>query len=159
MHIEQLIIVSALLSCYYWQEFNETLWEQSITIPRHVAPRQGAHIVALFRLNPSARSYGPWLVMLYAYRQWSFLCYFSATTCLNSMKLWVPSIPRWDAHILTLLRSDLSTQSKVPWLGKYYACNAIIVSVLFLCNYRQEFNETLWEPSIPRESAHIFAQH
>jgi hypothetical protein len=35
-------IVSALLFCNYWLEFNETLWESSI-------PRGDAHIVALFR--------------------------------------------------------------------------------------------------------------
>jgi hypothetical protein len=38
-----------------------------------------------------------------------------------------------------------------------YAYRAIIVSVLFLCNYWQEFNETLWEPSILRGDALILA--
>jgi hypothetical protein len=38
-----------------------------------------------------------------------------------------------------------------------YAHKAIIVSALFLCNYRLEFNETLPEPSIPKGDAHIIA--
>jgi hypothetical protein len=38
-----------------------------------------------------------------------------------------------------------------------YAYRVKIVSVLLLCNYWLEFNETLWEPSIPREDAHIIA--
>jgi hypothetical protein len=32
-----------------------------------------------------------------------------------------------------------------------------IISMLFLCNYWQEFNRTLWEPSIPRGDGHILA--
>jgi hypothetical protein len=31
-----------------------------------------------------------------------------------------------------------------------YAYAVKIVSALLLCNYWLEFNETLWEPSIPR---------
>jgi hypothetical protein len=48
-------IVSALLLCNYWLEFNKTLWELLI-------PRGDVHIVALlklFRRDPSLQSDGP----------------------------------------------------------------------------------------------------
>jgi hypothetical protein len=54
------IIVSSLLLCNFWQEFNKILWEPSI--PRDV------HIFAFFRSDPLAQSYGPCLVMQCAYR-------------------------------------------------------------------------------------------
>jgi hypothetical protein len=38
-----------------------------------------------------------------------------------------------------------------------YAYRAKIISALLLCNSWLEFNKTLWEPSIPREDAHIIA--
>jgi hypothetical protein len=38
-----------------------------------------------------------------------------------------------------------------------YAYRAIIVFALRLCNYWLKFNETLWEPSIPKGDAHIVA--
>jgi hypothetical protein len=56
-----------------------------------------------------------------------------------------------------LFRSDPSTQSYSPWLVMHYAYRAKVFSVLFLCNYSQEFNETLLEPSITRCDAHIIA--
>jgi hypothetical protein len=59
--IYRAIIVSVLLLCNYWLEFNETLWEPSI-------PRGDVQIVALFQSDTLAQSYGPWLDMHYAYR-------------------------------------------------------------------------------------------
>jgi hypothetical protein len=53
-------IVSELLLCNYWLEFNETLWEPSI-------PIGDAHIVCLFQSDTLTQIYGPWLVMQYAY--------------------------------------------------------------------------------------------
>jgi hypothetical protein len=45
-------IVSALLLCKDWLEFNETLWEPS-------KRRGDAHIVALFRPDTLTQSHGP----------------------------------------------------------------------------------------------------
>jgi hypothetical protein len=59
--------------------------------------------------------------------------------------LWEPSIPRGDVHIVALFRSGPLTQSNGPWLVMQYAYRAIIISMLLLCNYLLEFNETLWE--------------
>jgi hypothetical protein len=53
--------VSGLVLCNYWLEFNETLWESSIS-------RGDEHILALFRSDTLIKSYGPWLVMQYTYR-------------------------------------------------------------------------------------------
>jgi hypothetical protein len=41
MYAYRTIIVSALLLCNYWLEFNKTLWEPSI-------PKGDVHIIALF---------------------------------------------------------------------------------------------------------------
>jgi hypothetical protein len=45
-------IVSGVVLCNYWLEFNETLWESSIS-------RGDAHIVGLFLSDPLTQSYGP----------------------------------------------------------------------------------------------------
>jgi hypothetical protein len=45
-------IVSALLLCNYWLEFNKTLWELPI-------PEGDVHIVALFRPDSLTQSYDP----------------------------------------------------------------------------------------------------
>jgi hypothetical protein len=66
--------------------------------------------------------------------------------------LWEPLIPRGNLHIVGLFRSGTLTPSYFPWLVMQYAYRAKIVSVQPLCNYWLEFNETLWEPSIPRAS-------
>jgi hypothetical protein len=50
-----------------------------------------------------------------------------------------------------------NTKSYGPWLGLQYAYRAIIVFVLFLCKYWQEFSETLWGPSILKGHVHIVA--
>jgi hypothetical protein len=44
--------VSGLVLCNYWLEFNETLWESSIS-------RGDGHIVALFRSDFLTQSYDP----------------------------------------------------------------------------------------------------
>jgi hypothetical protein len=67
------------------------------------------------------------------------------------------SIPRGNTHIVALFRSDFLTQSYDPWLVMQYAYKAKLVSVLLLCNYWLEFNETIWEPSISSGDAHIVA--
>jgi hypothetical protein len=51
-YVYRTIIVSVLLLCNNWQEFKETSLEPSI-------PRGDAHILALFRSDPSTLSYGP----------------------------------------------------------------------------------------------------
>jgi hypothetical protein len=144
-------IVSSLILCNYWLKFKETLLEPSI-------PREYAHIISLFRSDTLTQSYGPWLVKQYTY------CATIVSTLLLcnywlkfNETLWEPSIPTGDANIVALFRSDTITQSYGPWLIMQYAYRAIMVSVLFLCNYWLEFNETLWEPSIPRVDAHIIA--
>jgi glycerol-3-phosphate cytidylyltransferase-like family protein len=140
-----------LLLCNYWLEFKETLWEPSIATG-------DVHIVSLFRSDTLAQSYGPWLVMQYAYRAIivSVLLLCNYWLAIKET-LWEPSIATGDAHIFALLRSDTSTQSYGPWLVMQYAYRAIIISALFLCNYWLGFNKTLWEPSIPRGDAHIIA--
>jgi hypothetical protein len=44
--------VSRVVLCNYWLEFNETLWESSIS-------RGDAHIVGLFWSDTLTQSYGP----------------------------------------------------------------------------------------------------
>jgi hypothetical protein len=44
--------VSGLVLCNYWLEFNQTLWESSIS-------RGDAHIIGLFRSDNLTQSYGP----------------------------------------------------------------------------------------------------
>jgi glycerol-3-phosphate cytidylyltransferase-like family protein len=93
-------IVSALLLCNYWLEFNETLWESSI-------PRGGAHIVTLFFSDTLTQSYGPWLVMQYAYRAKIVSALLLCNYWLEfNETLWELSIQRGDAHIIALFRSD-----------------------------------------------------
>jgi glycerol-3-phosphate cytidylyltransferase-like family protein len=146
-----ILFVSALLLCNYWLEFNETLWKPSIL-------RGDAHIVALFWSDTSTHSYGPWLVMQYAYRAIivSVLLLCNYWLEFNNTS-WESSISREDAHIIGLFQSDPLTQSYGPWLVMRYAYRAKIVFALLLCNYWLEFEETLWEPSIPREDAYIAA--
>jgi hypothetical protein len=43
-------IVSGVVLCNYWLEFNETLWESSIS-------REDAHIVGLFQSDPLTQSF------------------------------------------------------------------------------------------------------
>jgi glycerol-3-phosphate cytidylyltransferase-like family protein len=144
-------IVSALLLCNYWLEFNKTLFEPSI-------PRGNAHIVALFRSDTLTQRYGPWLVMQYAYRAKIISALLLCNYWLEfNETLWEASIPKGDAHIVTLFGSDTLTQSYGPWFVMQYAYRAKIVSALLLCNYWLEFNKTLREPSIPRWNAHIIA--
>jgi hypothetical protein len=142
---------SGVVLCNYWLEFNETLWEPSIS-------RGDAHIVGLFRSDTLTQSYGPWLVMQYECRvkiaSALLLCNFWLEF---NETLWEPSIPRGDAHIVALFGSDISTQSYGPWLVMQYAYRKIFVSALLLCNYWLEFNETLLEPSVPRGDGHIVA--
>jgi hypothetical protein len=101
-------IVSALLLCNYWLEFNKTLWEPSI-------PSEDAHFIALMGSDILTQSYGPWLFMQYAYRKIfvSVLlpCYYWLE--FNETLL-EPSIPRGDAHIVTLFGSDILTLSYGP---------------------------------------------
>jgi hypothetical protein len=52
--------VSRVVLCNYGLELNETLWESSIS-------RGDAHIDGLFWSDTLTQSYGPWLVMQYAY--------------------------------------------------------------------------------------------
>jgi glycerol-3-phosphate cytidylyltransferase-like family protein len=114
------------------------------------------HIVALFRSDTLAQSYGPWLVMQYAYIAIIVSMLLLSNYWLKfNETLWEPSIPTGDAHIVGLFRSDPLTQSNGPWLVMQYAYRAIIISMLLLCNYLLEFNETLLEPSKPRGDAHI----
>jgi hypothetical protein len=93
-------IVSTLLFCNYWLEFNKTLLQPLI-------PRGDAHIVGLFLSDTLTQSYGPLLVMQYAYRVKfvSVLLLCSYWLEFNET-LWEPSIPREDAHIIDLFRSD-----------------------------------------------------
>jgi hypothetical protein len=102
-------IVSGLVLCNYWLEFNETLWESSIS--RGDISRGDAHIVNLLQSDPLTQSYGPLLVMQYAYRvkivSTLLLCYYWLEF---NETLWEPSIPRGDAHMVALFRSDTSTQ-------------------------------------------------
>jgi hypothetical protein len=106
---------SALVLCNYWLEFNETLWEPLI-------PRGDAHIVGLFRSDTSTQSYGPWLVMQYAYRARIVSALLLCNYWLNLKEtLWESSIPREDAHIIALFWSDTLTQSYGPWLVMQYA--------------------------------------
>jgi hypothetical protein len=121
-------------------------------------PRGDTHIVILFRSDTLTQSYGPWLVIQYAYG----VKIISALVLCNywlefNQTLWESSIPRGGAHIVALFRSDTLTQSYGPWLVMQYAYRAKIFTALLLCNYWLEFNETLWEPSISREDAHIIA--
>jgi hypothetical protein len=71
----------------------------------------------LIWLNPSTQSYGPWWVMHYTYRaiivSTLLLCNNWLDFHKNLMKL---SIPRGDAYIITMFRSDHSTQSNGPLL-------------------------------------------
>jgi hypothetical protein len=109
------IIVSALLLCNYWLEFNETLWEPSITTG-------DAHIFALFRSDTLTQSYGPWLVMQYAYRAIIVSTLLLCNYFLEFNKfLWELSILKEDAHIVPLFWSDTLTQSYGPWLVMQYA--------------------------------------
>jgi hypothetical protein len=129
------IIISVLFICNYWQEFNKTLLEPSI-------PRRDAHIIALFRSDPSTQSYGPWLVMQYTYRAMIVSVLFLCNVWLKFKKtLWKQSIPIGDKHIVILFLSEPSAQSYGPWLVMQYAYGAIIVSALILCIYWQEFNK------------------
>jgi hypothetical protein len=143
--------VSGLVLCNYWLEFQQNFME-IINIKRD------AHIVSLFRSDPLTQSYGPWLVMHYAYRVKivSALLLYNYWLKFNDT-LWALSIPRGDAHIVPLFWSETSTQSYGPWLVMQYAYRAKIVPALLLCNYWLEFNKTLWEPSIPRGDAHIIS--
>jgi hypothetical protein len=101
-------IVSALLLCNYWLEFNNTLWEPSI-------PRGDAHIVALFRSVNLTQSYSPCLVMQYAYRAKIIFALLHCNYWLEFNKtLWEPSIPREDGHIIALFESDILAQSYGP---------------------------------------------
>jgi hypothetical protein len=144
-------IISALLLCNYWLEFNETFWEPSI-------PRGDAHIVTLFWSDTLTQSYGSWLVMQYAYRAKIISTLLLCNYWLEINKtLWEPSIPWENAHIIALLGSDILTQSYGPWLVMQYVYTKLFVSALLLCNYWLEFNETLLEPSIPWGDAHIVA--
>jgi hypothetical protein len=68
---------------------------------------------------------------------------------------WEPLIPIGDTHIVSLFRSDTLTQSFGPWLVMHNAYRVKVVSALLLCYYGLEFNDTLWEPSIPIGDAHI----
>jgi hypothetical protein len=135
-------IVSSLLLCNYWLEFNKTLWEPWIL-------RGDAHIVALFQSETLTHRYGPWLVMQYAYRT----IFVSALLFCNywlefNETLWEPSIPRGDAHIVALSRSDILTQSYGPWLVMQYVYRTIFVSALLLGNYWLDFNETFMGPCL-----------
>jgi hypothetical protein len=114
--------------------------------------------VGLFRSNTFTQSYGPWLVMQYAYRVKMVSALLLCNYWLEfNETLWEPSISRGDAHIVSLFRSDTLTQSYGLWLVMQYAYRVKIVSVLLLWNYWLEFNETLWEPSIPRGDEHNVA--
>jgi hypothetical protein len=114
------------------------------------------HIVALFRSDTLTQSYGPWLVMQYAYRaiivSMLLLCNYWLESFETLLEL---SIPRGDVHIVALFQSDTLTHSYGPWLLMQYAYSAIIVSVLLLSNSWLKLNETLWEPSIPTGDVHI----
>jgi hypothetical protein len=123
-----------LFLCNYWLEFNDTLFELSI-------PRGDVHIVALFWSDTLTQSYGPWLLMQYAYSAIIFSVLLLSNYWLKlNETLWEPSIPTGDAHIVSLFRSDPLTQSYGPWLVMQYA-------------YRANF----MEPSKPRGDAHIIA--
>jgi hypothetical protein len=116
---------------FWWKktlQINETLWEPSI-------PRGDVHILALFWSDHLTQSYGPWLVMQYAYR----IIIVSAPLPCNywqefNERSWEQSKPRGDAHIIALFRFYPSAQSYGPWLDMQYAYRAIIVSALLLCN-------------------------
>jgi glycerol-3-phosphate cytidylyltransferase-like family protein len=117
---------------------------------------ESAHIVDLFRSNTLTQSYGPWLIMQYAYRVKIISALLLCNYLLEFNKtLWEPSKPKGDEHNVALFQSDTLTQSYGSWLVMQYAYRAKIVSALLLCNYWLEFNYTLWDPSIPRENAHI----
>jgi hypothetical protein len=73
-----------------------------------------------------------------------------------SKTLLEPSIPRGDAHVIALFRSDTLTQKYGPLIS-YTIYNQSNNRAIIVCKYCLEFNESLWEPSIPIEDAHIFA--
>jgi hypothetical protein len=102
------IIVSMLLLCNHWLKFNKTLWEPSI-------PRGDLHIVALFWSDLSIQSYGPRLVMQYAYGAIIVSVLFFCKYWLEFKEtLLEPSISRGDVHIIALFWSGPLTQSYGP---------------------------------------------
>jgi hypothetical protein len=133
MALDRTIIVSALLLCNYLLEFNETLWEGSISRWESSISRGDAHIIGLFRSDPLTRElwplisvrsdtitqrYGLWLIMQYAYRviivSVLLLCNywleFNKTLLEPSISRWESSISRGDARIIGLFWSDSLTQ-------------------------------------------------
>jgi hypothetical protein len=124
-------------------EFNKTLWVSSIS-------RGDAHIMGLFWSDPLTQSYGPWLVMQYAYRAIIISALLLCNYWLEFHEtLWELSIPRGDAHIVALFRSDSLTQSYGPWLIMHYALRT---------NFYGTFN-TKWRWAYHRSCHLVLVRH